>query len=114
MRVAHPTTLLGPTPPSPLGATARDSSSFAGGDFDDCLSIVDRLLPGTVSVQGATVSQTFSSLEQLMGCGSTAPKPFCCLKETDLVSSVLGKALPPQKATDGSAVSVDPVQWGGR
>ena len=33
VRVTHPTVLLGPTPPSSLGATARDSSSFAGGDF---------------------------------------------------------------------------------
>ena len=50
VRVAHPTVLLGPTRPSPLGATARESPSLTGGDFDDCLSIVDRLLPGSVSV----------------------------------------------------------------
>ena len=68
VRVAHPTVLLDPTPPSPPGATAR--VSFTGGDFDDCLLIVDRLLPGSVSVQETTVSQTVSSLEQLLGRGA--------------------------------------------
>ena len=58
------------------------------------------------------MSQTFSSLEQLLGRSSNAPKPFRCLRETDLVSSVLGKALPTQKASDGSAVPVDSVHWG--
>ena len=86
------------SPPSSPGSDAHHDDT--GMLFDDCLTIIDCLLPGSVSEQ-ETVVKTISSIEQLSKRSFAATRQFRCLKESDLVSSILSKFLPLHKSPVG-------------
>jgi hypothetical protein len=82
---------------SPPSSPSDDADRMISGMiFVDCLTIIDRLLPDSVSEQ-ETIVKSVSSLEQLLKRSTAATRHFRCLKETDLVSSVLNKSLPLHK-----------------
>ena len=86
------------SPPSSTGSDAHHDDT--GMLFDDCLVIIYCLLPGSVSEQ-ETVVKTISSIEQLSKRSFAATRQFRCLKESDLVSSILSKSLPLHKSPVG-------------
>ena len=86
------------SPPSSTGSDAHHDDT--GMLFDDCLVIIYCLLPGSVSEQ-ETVVKTISSIEQLSKRSFAATRQFRCLKESDLVSSILSKSLSLHKSPVG-------------
>ena len=100
--------------PSDVSVSSQDGGSpvqvAPASSFDDVVSIIDRLLPGSVVIQ-QSAKQTLSTLEQLPQSSAESVGQQRCLKESGLISSIFSRILQSHDTPVSLDTQVDRRRW---